>query len=317
MTMGDPAGIGPEIALAAWAELRNEVPLVGIGDATHWRTVAQQVGLEVAVVPAPEARTDAFPVIDRPAPSPISLGTPNPENAAAVVDWIQTGTVLSQSGKVRALVTNPINKAVLIEGAGFRHPGHTEFLAALDAKADVVMMLASSELRVVPATTHIPISQVPKALTADGLATTIQITHAALKYDFAIANPRIAVAGLNPHAGEDGKIGTEEKTLISPLLKHLVREGIEITGPLSADTMFHPEARRQYDVAICMYHDQALIPLKTLSFSDGANITLGLSFVRTSPDHGTAFGIAGQGIASSESLVSAIRMAEDIAARRA
>ena len=316
MTMGDPAGIGPEIALAAWTRLRDTHPILGIGDARYWSSLANERGIPFEIVTTPKAKSDAFAILDRPAPGPIKPGTPNTENAAAIIDWIQTATELTRSGATRAVVTNPVSKVVLMEGAGFAFPGHTEFLAALDETSDVVMMLASPLLRVVAATIHIPIARVPEALTADGLATTIRITHGALQRDFGINTPRLAVAGLNPHAGEDGKIGVEEQILIKPLIKHMALEGMDLVGPMSADAMFHAEARQQYDAAICMYHDQALVPLKTLSFSDGTNVTLGLSFVRTSPDHGTAFDIAGKGTASSESLVAAIEMAADIAAKR-
>jgi 4-hydroxythreonine-4-phosphate dehydrogenase len=218
-----------------------------------------------------------------------------------------------QSGDACALCTNPIHKKALKDGADFAYPGHTEYLAALTNVPRVVMMLASDTLLVVPTTIHIALADVPQTLTADLLADTIRITHAALIRDFKIPNPRLAVAGLNPHAGEGGVMGAEEITLITPTIKTLQAEGFNITGPHSADTLFHAKARAKYDVAICMYHDQALIPIKTLAFDEGVNITLGLPFIRTSPDHGTALDIAGKGIANPASLIAAIRLATRMA----
>ena len=231
---------------------------------------------------------------------------------AAIADAV----ALVQSGAASAVCTAPIHKAALIDGAGFAYPGHTEYLAALAGTDRVVMMLACDTLRVVPATIHIPLSEVPKALTAHLLTDTLLVTHAALRRDFGIVKPRIAVAGLNPHAGEEGKIGHEEAEMIIPVLDALRAEGLDIAGPLSADTMFHAEARKSYDIAVCMYHDQALIPIKTLDFSGGVNVTLGLPFVRTSPDHGTAFDIAGRGLADATSMIAAIRMASRMADAR-
>ena len=224
---------------------------------------------------------------------------------------------LVQSGAAAGLCTAPIHKAALIDGAGFAYPGHTEFLADLVDADDVVMMLASDMLRVVPATIHIPLAAVPNALTAQVLTRCITITHAAMQRDFGIQNPRIAVAGLNPHAGEDGKMGGEEIAMMTPALDALRATGMQIAGPLSADTMFHPQARAQYDVAVCAYHDQALIPIKTLDFSGGVNVTLGLPIVRTSPDHGTAFDIAGKDQADATSMIAAIKMAVTMAQARA
>lgn len=244
-------------------------------------------------------------------------GQPNPAHAAGVVAAIAEGAELCQSGAARALCTAPIHKAALMDGAGFAFPGHTEFLASLAGDVPVVMMLACPELRVVPATIHIPLAEVPKRLTAAGLTDTILITHAALRRDFGQEAPRIAVAGLNPHAGENGKMGDEEITLISPVLAALREKGMNVSGPLSADTLFHPAARRGYDAAICMYHDQALIPIKTLDFDGGVNVTLGLPFIRTSPDHGTAFDIAGQGKANPASMIAAIKLAAQMADARA
>jgi len=219
-------------------------------------------------------------------------------------------------GEAHAICTAPIHKAALIDGADFAYPGHTEFLAALAGDVPVVMMLASEMLRVVPATIHIPLSDVPTALTADVLVDTILVTHAALRRDFGIKSPRIAIAGLNPHAGEDGKMGMEEIDMIAPIVDRFRNDGMDIAGPMSADTMFHPAARARYDAAICMYHDQALIPIKTLDFAGGVNVTLGLPFIRTSPDHGTAFDIAGQGTADPTSMIAAIKMAAEMADAR-
>ena len=234
-----------------------------------------------------------------------------------MVSAIEWGVALVQTGAAAALTTGPIHKKALIDGAGFAYPGHTEFLAALAGVERVVMMLACPELRVVPATIHIPLADVPGALTAETLEETIRITHAALIRDFGLAAPRIAVAGLNPHAGEGGAIGREEIDVIAPVLEALRAEGKTLDGPLSADTMFHGAARAGYDAAIAMYHDQALIPIKTIDFAGGVNVTLGLPFVRTSPDHGTAFDIAGKGLADPTSMIAAIRMAARMGAARA
>ena len=230
---------------------------------------------------------------------------------------IRRGVELAMSGEVSGLCTAPISKSILVEWGGFRHPGHTEYLADLAGVSDVVMMLAAEELKVVPATIHIPLAEVPAALTEDSLEATIRITHAALIRDFGIRTPRIALSGLNPHAGEDGLLGSEEGTMISPLIERLRREGLNLLGPLPGDTMFHAEARAGYDAAIAMYHDQALIPIKTLAFDRGVNVTLGLPFVRTSPDHGTAFGIAGQGRANPTSFIEALKLADRMARMRA
>ena len=313
ISCGEPAGIGPEIAVAAWNAVGKEIPMVWIGDPTHlpagtnWQAVASGADALTAT---------AFPVLCRDFGSPNVAGQPNPTHSQGVIDAIADAVALVQSGDCAALCTAPIHKQALIEGAHFAYPGHTEYLAALAGRTSVVMMLASDMLRVVPATIHIPLAQVAVKLTAATLTDTILITHAALMRDFGIAKPRLAVAGLNPHAGEGGKIGHEELEMITPTLDALRAEGLNITGPLSADTMFHPAARATYDVAICMYHDQALIPIKTLDFSGGVNITLGLPFVRTSPDHGTAFDIAGTGTADATSMIAAIRMAAGMARAR-
>jgi 4-hydroxythreonine-4-phosphate dehydrogenase len=316
ISCGEPAGIGPEVAAKAWAALKDEVPLLWIGDPRHlpegtpWQAVD---GPEDAATVSPSA----LPVLARDFGSLATPGTANPAHAAGVIEAIEAGVALAQAGRASAICTAPIHKKALADGAGFAYPGHTEFLAALGNVDQVVMMLASSLLRVVPATIHIPLADVPEALTAALLTDTILITYAALRRDFGIDRPRIAVAGLNPHAGEGGRMGREEIEMMAPVLEALRAEGIEILGPLPADTMFHPAARARYDAAVCAYHDQALIPIKTLDFDGGVNVTLGLPFVRTSPDHGTAFDIAGQGIANPASMIAAIRMAARMADARA
>jgi 4-hydroxythreonine-4-phosphate dehydrogenase len=317
LTCGEPAGIGPEIAAAAWSSLAGRVPFFLIGDPAHLPE-----GTPVALIDSPAdapraARDGALPVLAHPFPGSRTPGAPQPAQAQAVVDVIARGVALVQAGHASALCTAPIHKQALQEGAGFAFPGHTEYLAHLAGGARVAMMLAGPSLRVVPATIHIPLSEVPRALTADCIEEAIRLTHVALVRDFAIPAPRLAVAGLNPHAGEGGRMGREEIEVIAPLLDRLRAEGMRLAGPLSADTMFHAAARARYDAAICMYHDQALIPIKTLDFDRGVNVTLGLPFVRTSPDHGTAFDIAGKGVADPASLVAALEMADRLARARA
>ena len=312
ISCGEPAGIGPEIAVAAWRVLKTEIPLLWLGDPAHL-----PVGTDYhnATDPA-DIHPFKFTVLARDFGGAATPGRPDPRHASGVIAAIADAVALVQSGAASAVCTAPIHKAALIDGAGFAYPGHTEYLAALAGADRVVMMLACDALRVVPTTIHIPLSDVPKSLTAHLLTDTLLITHAALRRDFGISKPRIAVAGLNPHAGEEGKIGHEEIEMIIPVLDALRAEGMDITGPLSADTMFHAEARKSYDIAVCMYHDQALIPIKTLDFSGGVNVTLGLPFVRTSPDHGTAFDIAGRGTADATSMIAAIRMAAQMADAR-
>ncbi|SHG69695.1 4-hydroxythreonine-4-phosphate dehydrogenase [Cognatiyoonia sediminum] len=315
ISCGEPAGIGIEITVDAWKSLKDDVPLLWLGDPNHLPK-----GTAFEVVPDPsEARevcSRALPVWAMDFQTPRVAGTPDPTHAKGTISSIETAVGFVTGGKCAALCTAPIHKAALKEGADFAFPGHTEFLAHLAGRGDAVMMLACDELRVVPATIHIPLADVPEQLTARLLTDTILVTNAALKRDFGIDAPRMAVAGLNPHAGENGKMGSEEIEMISPVLDALRNEGLDISGPLSADTMFHAAARKTYDVAICMYHDQALIPIKTIDFSGGVNVTLGLPFVRTSPDHGTAFDIAGKGIADPTSMIAAIRMAAQMAEAR-
>ncbi len=308
LTCGEPAGIGPEIAVKAWQELRHEMPFMLIGDPCH---LPQDAPHQIIATPdqAAGVMADALPVLPHVFHGDHSLGQPPPSHAQDVIDVIARGVDLVRSGDALALCTNPIHKKALKDGAGFKFPGHTEYLADLAGVDRVVMMLACAELRVVPVTIHIALADVPSVLSAELLRDTLRITAAGLKRDFGINAPRIAVAGLNPHAGEGGAMGREEIDMMSGVLAGLRAEGMDISGPASADTMFHARARAGYDVAVCMYHDQALIPIKTLDFDRGVNITLGLPFVRTSPDHGTAFDIAGQGIANATSLIEALRCA--------
>ncbi|MGR3485202.1 MAG: 4-hydroxythreonine-4-phosphate dehydrogenase PdxA [Paracoccaceae bacterium] len=309
LACGEPAGIGPEIAAQAHARLGDALPFVWIGDPTHLPPGTGWQGVE-----GPEDwRPGPLCVLPRDFGAPRVPGRAQPVHAPHVVAAIREGVELTTQGRARALCTAPIHKAALMAGADFAHPGHTEYLAHLAGVDSVVMMLACPELRVVPATIHIPLAQVPAALTADGLAETIRITARGLAERFGIPRPRIAVAGLNPHAGEDGRMGREEIEIIAPTLARLRGEGLDVAGPLPADTMFHPAARARYDVAVCMYHDQALVPIKTIDFAGGVNVTLGLPYLRTSPDHGTAFDIAGTGRADPTSLIAALRMAHEAA----
>lgn len=309
VTCGDPSGIGPELA-SCIADQGAPVPFVWIGDPRHLPLGTRWQAVEDPSRPVPAG---TLAVLALPFAGPALPGQPDPANAAGTIAAIERGVALVQSGACSALVTAPINKKALKDGAGFAFPGHTEFLAHLAGGAEVVMMLACPGLRVVPATIHIPLSEVPKALTPDLLRATLRITRAALIRDFGIAEPRLAVAGLNPHAGEGGAMGREEIDWIEPLLRRLPWP---VAGPLPADTMFHPAARARYDAAICLFHDQALIPIKTIDFAGGVNVTLGLPFVRTSPDHGTAYDIAGKGIADPTSMRAAMVLAWDMARAR-
>lgn len=308
LTCGEPAGIGPEIAVAAWRALGADLPFFLIGDPAHLPGGAPHVVIDDPSE-AGTACATGLPVLRHDFAGPRTPGTPDPAQAQGVIDVIARGVELVQSGQALALCTAPIHKQALQEGAGFAFPGHTEYLAHLAGVDRVVMMLASDQLRVVPATIHIPLAEVPAALTDGLLEAVIRITHAAMIRDFGVAAPRLAVAGLNPHAGEGGRMGAEETRVIAPVLERLRAEGMALRGPMSADTMFHAAARDRYDAAIAMYHDQALIPIKTLDFDRGVNVTLGLPFIRTSPDHGTAFDISGKGVANPTSLIEALRMA--------
>ena len=315
LTCGEPAGVGPEIAAASARILAGEVPFFWIGDPRHLPKGAAFQLIE-AVDRVAEVPCGVLAVMPHDFASIGAAGQPVPANAQGVIDVIARAVGLVMAGEASAVCTAPINKKVLKDGANFAYPGHTEYLAALAGVDEVVMMLACPELRVVPATIHIPICDVPAALTAEKLEAVIRLTHAGLVRDFGITAPRLAVAGLNPHAGEGGAIGGEERDMIIPLLARLRAEGFALQGPLPADTMFHAGARAKYDAAICMYHDQALIPIKTIDFAGGVNVTLGLPFIRTSPDHGTAFDIAGKGVADPTSLIAALRMAADMVRAR-
>ena len=309
ISCGEPAGIGPEITVKAWQALKDDIPLAWMGDPRHLPAgttyeVVDDIGAAGACV------QKALPVLAHAFPAPNLPGTPDPANAQAVIDVIAACVGLVERRAAGAICTAPIHKKALIEGAGFSYPGHTEYLQALAKSGGrAVMMLASDALRVVPATIHIPLPAVPTALTPALLRETIEITARDLRDRFGIKAPRIAIAGLNPHAGEQGAMGHEELDWIAPLVAEMRVEGHDLRGPLPADTMFHAAARTGYDAAIAMYHDQALIPIKTLDFDRGVNVTLGLPFIRTSPDHGTAFDIAGQGRASPTSMIEAIRLA--------
>ena len=315
MTCGEPAGIGPELAVKARAVLGPQVPFVWLGDPRHlppgsrWAEVTRPSD-------AADVAADVLPVLVHGFAAPVTPGQPDPANAIGVIEVIARAVALVQQGEASGIVTAPLHKKALKDGAGFGFPGHTEYLAHLAGDVPVVMMLASPLLRVVPATIHIPLAEVPGALTPALLEQVIRLTHAGLIRDFGIAAPRIAVAGLNPHAGEGGAMGHEDAAVIAPVVARLAAEGMALCGPLPADTMFHTRARAGYDAAVCAYHDQALIPIKTLDFDGGVNVTLGLPFIRTSPDHGTAFDIAGKGVALPDSLVAACKMAWDMAASR-
>ena len=323
LTMGDPAGAGGDITLKAWLKRgADTAPFFIIDDIEHLKALAARLKLDVPIQaidsPAQAAAifSTALPVLHRALAVTAIPGQPDSANAQATIASIETAVALVKDGQASAVVTNPIAKDVLY-GAGFTFPGHTEFLAHLSGP-DVtpVMMLACEQLRVVLATVHVSVMDAVKTLNADTICAVARITNAALKRDFAIANPTIAVAGLNPHAGEGGAMGREEINTIQPAIERLQGEGINAVGPYPPDTMFTSTALPTYDAALCMYHDQGLIPIKTLDFERGVNVTLGLPFVRTSPDHGTAFDIAGTGKASELSLMAALNMAAKMALSR-
>ncbi|MDP1963536.1 MAG: 4-hydroxythreonine-4-phosphate dehydrogenase PdxA [Reyranella sp.] len=327
VTMGEPAGIGGELSLKAWlARKPGDRPFFVLDDADRLTTLARDLGLDVPMqkiagaAEAGEVFGAALPILSVKLRTTVTPGRPTPINAAATLEAIERAAALALSGEVAGLVTNPIQKKTLQE-AGFRHPGHTEFLAELASTAggkpvEVAMMLACPALKVVPVTIHLALADAVRALDSAGIVRVGRIAAAGLASLFGIANPRLAVAALNPHAGEQGAMGDEESRIIAPAIETLRRDGIDVRGPAPADTLFHPAARATYDAALCMYHDQALIPIKTVDFSGGVNVTLGLPFVRTSPDHGTALDIAGTGRADPASLIAALAMADDMARRR-
>ena len=322
VTMGEPAGVGGELSLKAWLARKEATrPFFVLDDPARLAALARGLGLKVPLkeIARPEQAVDVFPTALPALPvrlrTPALAGRPDPANAPATLQSIETAASLAKAGAIAGFATNPIQKKTL-QDAGFKHPGHTEFLAELAGGADVAMMLACPELRVVPATIHLSLAEALRALDPAVILRAGRIAAAGLKSLFGIPQPRLAVAALNPHAGEQGTMGDEESRIIAPAIAALRKEGIEVRGPAPADTLFHPAARQTYDAAICMYHDQALIPIKTIDFSGGVNVTLGLPFVRTSPDHGTALDIAGTGRADPTSLVAALAMADDMARRR-
>ncbi|HLZ76430.1 4-hydroxythreonine-4-phosphate dehydrogenase PdxA [Phenylobacterium sp.] len=327
LSLGDPAGIGPEIVVKAWNELRRGgPPFLVVGD---YQALASASGGGASIlrqVVAPAEALDVFetalPVLNLPLKTPVVAGQPSAAAAPAVIKWIETAVGLALSGAVAGVVTAPIAKAPLYD-AGFKFPGHTEFLGELtaserfDGARGPVMMLIAGDLRVALVTVHTPLAQVPGQLSTEAIVNVGKVTAEALSRDFGIAKPRLAVAGLNPHAGESGGIGREEIEIVAPAVRALVDLGIDATGPYPADSLFPEAMRANYDAAICLYHDQALIPVKMLDFWGGVNVTLGLPIVRTSPDHGTAFDIAGRGLARADSLIAAIRLADQLAKARA
>lgn len=323
LTLGEPAGIGPDVTLKAWLRRRELKlpPFYLLGDRGFIADRAKILGLDVrlaetSAADAPGVFADALPIVATGHAATARPGEPDDNSAAAAIASIRQAVSDVAARRASAVVTNPIAKSVLYR-TGFRHPGHTEFLAELAASGghapQPVMMLWSPLLAVVPVTIHLSLRDAIAQLTSELIVTTARIAVADMKARFGLANPRLALSGLNPHAGEHGSLGTEDITIVSPAIETLRAEGIEVRGPLPADTMFHAAARETYDCAICMYHDQALIPIKTLSFDDAVNVTLGLPFIRTSPDHGTAFDIAGTGSASPSSLIAALRLAARMA----
>jgi 4-hydroxythreonine-4-phosphate dehydrogenase len=326
LTLGEPAGIGPDITLIAWrrrAEFRLP-PFYVLADPQLLMRRAQQLGFDIPIaLVTPEAVGATFasvlPVVDLNIPVTAQPGCPDSSSATAAIAAIRRAVDDVLGGAAAAMVTNPVAKNILYQ-SGFAEPGHTEYLAKLSeeitgAPARPVMMLWSPELAVVPVTIHLPLKEVPQRLTVDLLLETGRVVARDLQRRFGIARPRLAVAGLNPHAGEEGALGDEDRTVVKIAVERLAAEGFEIRGPVPADSLFHAAARASYDVALCMYHDQALIPIKTLAFDHAVNVTLGLPFVRTSPDHGTAFDIAGSGRADPGSLIAAIHLAARLAAK--
>ena len=325
LSLGDPAGVGPEIIVKAWRALQSTGPVfVVVGDAQALASAGASGDALARVTRPGEAVAvfaSALPVLDIPLQSGVVAGRSDPAHAASVIRWIETAAGLALSEEVSGVVTAPIAKAPLYE-AGFKFPGHTEFLAELTMRAShdgargPVMMLCAGDLRTSLATIHLPLAAVPAALSIDTVVNVGLVTAQALARDFGVHRPRLALAGLNPHAGEDGALGREEIEIIRPAARALRDLGVDCSDPRPADSLFHPDARATYDAVVCMYHDQALIPVKMLDFWGGVNVTLGLPIVRTSPDHGVGFDIAGRGIARPDSLIAAIRLAGEIAARR-
>jgi 4-hydroxythreonine-4-phosphate dehydrogenase len=327
LTLGDPAGVGPEIVVKAWQELRASGPaFVAVGDFQSLASASAGGASILRRVTSPEEAprifAEALPVLDLPLRAPVIAGQPSSAAAPAIIQWIETAVGLALRGAVSGVVTAPIAKAPLYE-AGFKFPGHTEFLGELTAAASYdgargpIMMLTAQDLRVTLVTVHTPLAKVAGAISVETIVNAGLVTAQSLRRDFGVLAPRVAVAGLNPHAGESGGIGREEIEIVEPAVRALRNLGVDATGPYPADTLFPAEMRNRYDAALCLYHDQALIPVKMLDFWGGVNVTLGLPIVRTSPDHGTAFDIAGRGLARPDSLIAAIRLAEQMAQRRA
>lgn len=321
--MGEPAGVGGELTLQAWTSARDRTgPFFAIDDPDRLRALASHLEIDVPVaeITEPAQAVDVFdhalPILAEHLSAPVTPGKPNPANAAAVTRAIARAVRMALDGAAAGVVTNPIQKSVLY-AAGFKHPGHTEFIAELCGGDEPVMMLACDALRAVPVTVHVSLRDAIASLDTATIVAKGRITAAALKRDFGLDKPRLAIAGLNPHGGEDGALGTEDRDIVAPAVAALRAEGIDAWGPAPPDTLFSPRARKGYDAALCMYHDQALIPVKALDFDGGVNITLGLPIVRTSPDHGTALDIAGTGKASAQSLIAAMVTARLIAANRA
>jgi 4-hydroxythreonine-4-phosphate dehydrogenase len=324
LTMGEPAGIGGEIALRAWLRRAEGVPpFYLIDDPDRIDRLTRKLGWNVTLRTIGDDRTaavtafaEALPIAPLGGAPTAGAGRPDAADQKLVLRAIDLAVADVRAGRAAALVTNPINKDALYR-AGFHHPGHTEYLAELaGSREPAVMMLASRELRVVPVTIHLALREAIAALSSEAIVHAGRVVDAALRRDFGIPAPVIAVAGLNPHAGEAGGLGREDIDIVAPAIETLYKAGIDTRGPLAADTMFHPAARRGYDAALCMYHDQALIPIKTLDFDGAVNVTLGLPFIRTSPDHGTAFDIAGKGVARPDSLIAALKLAAEMAAKR-
>jgi 4-hydroxythreonine-4-phosphate dehydrogenase len=325
VTQGDPSGIGPEVTLKAWrARHAHSHPFFVLGDADHFARQAAALKLNIPIArvtpkEAAQAFTTALPIVDLGFPVKGIPGQPDPADAPATIAAIERGVRMVRAGEASAIITNPIAKEILYK-SGFTHPGHTEFLGELSEAlwgqpVVPVMMLWSPQLAVVPVTIHMSLQHAIHALTSELIVKTARIVAQDMQRKFAIAKPRLAIAGLNPHAGEKGTMGREDLDVVAPAIAQLQAEGIDARGPLPPDTMFHAAARAQYDAALCMYHDQALIPIKTLAFETAVNLTLGLPFIRTSPDHGTAFDIAGKGLAQEASLVAAWDLASLLVAR--
>lgn len=324
LTCGEPAGVAPDITVAAWQALRREAScaFLYLGDADYLAARARTLGIDLPLrrisnpLEAAAVFGDALPVLHRPLPVAPPPGQLQPETAGTVIAAIDEAVGLAKAGRVSAIITNPIQKEALYQ-AGFRHQGHTDYLASLAAAPGEpppteVMMLVAAGLRTVPVTVHVPLAEVPRLLTTELICAQAHVVARDLKTRFGIASPRLMLTGLNPHAGENGAMGREEIDIIIPAANRLRAGGLDISGPISADTAFHEEARASYDAILCMYHDQALIPVKTLDFHGGVNVTLGLPFVRTSPDHGTALALAGSGKANPKSLIAAIRLASQL-----